>query len=301
MSNWSNIDFYNDNNITSIKKIYEEIDAGIFVEGVLYLEKEEYGEFEEDPTPEWVQKKTDRPKLSAEEEYRIKIRKETAIRMVRSVAENQALDKIEREKCKKEREEWLRINRIEREKQKALDRIEREKCKKEREEWLRINRIEREKQKALDKIEREKQKVLNKIEKEKEKARDREIRFLLAKQRAIEKEKKDRADYLESEERKRLIRASNLEIQKAKVLVGYDDVLVYDDYYEITCSKKNLDIIIKNDMNGSFEEDPSIGNLILDETSFYHRSTDCYKLVKYYRDQRYCVNRDEDWDWDDEY
>lgn len=272
MSNWSNIDFYNDNNITSIKKIYEEIDAGIFIEGVLYLEKEEYGEFEEDPTPEWVQKKTDRPKLSAEEEYRIKIRKETAIRMARSVAENQALDKIEREKCKKEREEWLRINRIEREKQKALDRIE-----------------------------REKQKVLNKIEKEKEKARDREIRFLLAKQRAIEKEKKDRADYLESEERKRLIRASNLEIQKAKVLVGYDDVLVYDDYYEITCSKKNLDIIIKNDMNGSFEEDPSIGNLILDETSFYHRSTDCYKLVKYYRDQRYCVNRDEDWDWDDEY
>ena len=272
MSNWSNIDFYNDNNITSIKKIYEEIDAGIFIEGVLYLEKEEYGEFEEDPTPEWVQKKTDRPKLSAEEEYRIKIRKETAIRMARSVAENQALDKIEREKCKKEREEWRRINKIEREKQKALD------------------RIEREKQKALDRIEREKQK-----------ARDAEIRLLLAKQRELEKKEKKRKDFLESEERKRLIRVSNLEIQKAKVLVGYDDGLVYDDYYEITCSKKNLDIIIKNDMNGSFEEDTSIGNLILDETSFYHRSTDCYKLVKYYRDQRYCVNRDEDWDWDDEY
>ena len=261
MSNWPDIDFYNDNNITSIKKIYEEIDAGIFIEGVLYLEKEEYGEFEEDPTPEWVQKKTDRPKLSAEEEYRIKIRKETAIRMARSVAENQAIDKIEREKCKKEREEWLRINRIEREKQKALDRIEREK----------------------------------------QKARDAEIRLLLAEQRELEKKEKKRKDFLESEERKRLIRASNLEIQKAKVLVGYDDVLVYDDYYEITCSKKNLDIIIKNDMNGSFEEDTSIGNLILDETSFYHRSTDCYKLVKYYRDQRYCVNRDEDWDWDDEF
>lgn len=261
MSNWPNIDFYNDNNITSIKKIYEEIDAGIFVEGVLYLEKEEYGEFEEDPTPDWVQEKTDRPKLSAEEEYRIKIRKETAIRMARSVAENQALDKIEKEKRKKEREEWRLINRIEREKQKVLD----------------------------------------KIEKEKEKARDAEIRFLLAKQRALEKEKKNRRDYLEREEQNRLIKASNIEIQKAKVLVGYDDGLVYDDYYEITCNKKNLDIIIKNDMNGSFEEDTSIGNLILDETSFYHRSTDCYKLVKYYREQRYCVIRDEDWDWDDEY
>lgn len=261
MSNWPNIDFYNDNNITSIKKIYEEIDAGIFIEGVLYLEKEEYGEFEEDPTPEWVQKKTDRPKLSAEEEYRIKIRKETAIRMARSYAENQALDKIERENRKKEREEWRLINRIEREKQKALDKIEREK----------------------------------------QKARDAEIRLLLAEQKELEKKEKKRKDFLEREERKRLIRASNLEIQKAKVLVGYDDELVYDDYYEITCSKKNLDIIIKNDMNGSFEEDTSIGNLILDETSFYHRSTDCYKLVKYYREQRYCVNRDEDWDWDDEY
>ena len=272
MSNWPNIDFYNDNNITSIKKIYEEIDAGIFIEGVLYLEKEEYGEFEEDPTPEWVQEKIDRPKLSVEEEYRIKIRKETAIRMARSYAENQALDKIERENRKKEREEWRLINRIEREKQKALD------------------KIEREKQKALDKIEREKQK-----------ARDAEIRLLLAEQKELEKKEKKRKDFLEREERKRLIRASNLEIRKAKVLVGYDDELVYDDYYEITCSKKNLDIIIKNDMNGSFEEDTSIGNLILDETSFYHRSTDCYKLVKYYREQRYCVNRDEDWDWDDEY
>lgn len=203
------------------------------------------------------------PKLSPEAEYRKKIQKENAIKLARSHAENLAIEK-------QLKAEKLASQLKEREERKAKNAIQRE----------------------IDKKEREEQKAIAKKEREERVARNAKIR-----------EKERLTKLMEKEKIHQRVRKEKIELQKAKALVAYDNGLVYDDFFGISCNEKNLEIIIKNNMNQDYEPDPNMGNLLYNDTGFMN-TIDIYdsnKMVKYYRDQRYNRIWDEDFLWDDEF